>query len=671
MKLSCRKIFEVSIVDIWDVVTGHFTIVDDYGVELETNASATIYTRYIWEMLKKYPKTKLSVKHHLSYGNPNNRLRPDTHERLLNLCMWDTIDQYGITEYADRLELQKELVDISNYIYNNLSELLAEYVTSIDLMDFINVAQHPKVKEVRDNMEISPVGIQTAYKDVGQLLRNDPTLTHNRLAKAITMGMVKESQAMQCVVARGYLTDIDSSIFPKPITNGYLHGLETPYDILIESRSAAKALFFQLDHLSDSEYFARKLQIVSMYVERLHIGDCGTTEYLDWYIRPKEEEHGQVTYKGDFYNMIGKYYLNEETGELAAITKEDTHLIGTTVKLRSVEHCNHKDKHGVCSICFGKLSDNVNLDGNLGHQCAANVNRNITQNILGTKHIDGSSSGSQLVLDKVASVYFGVHRDKLSYVFKPSTLKLQDISINISNTEAYGMSDIISSSNVDNINPSRVGKLSAVGITYKDKSSTRTVPIDVMHHNRRIEFTSAFIHYVKEHGYTIDSNNNYVIDLSSWNVKEPIMCIPNTEYNYSDLADEVKKLIESNIKQIRELHNPTVVLSKMFELLNSKLSINLALVEVIVYAFTCAGEDIQTGEFNYDMARGHDKPEMGINTKIINGRSLSNLYGFEQQIVGITNPNSFNAENRPDSVFDALLCPAETLEDRKNRGLPI
>ena len=70
----------------------------------------------------------------------------------------------------------------------------------------------------------------------------DPALLHNPIIRGLRSKQIKLTQMLQILVCRGYLTDIDSIIFRKPIIVGFFEGLTTLHDIMIESCSAKKAL---------------------------------------------------------------------------------------------------------------------------------------------------------------------------------------------------------------------------------------------------------------------------------------------------------------------------------------------------------------------------------------------------------------------------------------------
>jgi hypothetical protein len=60
---------------------------------------------------------------------------------------------------------------------------------------------------------------------------------------------------------------------------------------------------------------------------------------------PTMDDSGTVTYPGDLPFMIGKYYLDEKTGQLNVIEGNEKHLVDKVIKMRSVLKCKLHDPH--------------------------------------------------------------------------------------------------------------------------------------------------------------------------------------------------------------------------------------------------------------------------------------------------------------------------------------
>ena len=100
-------------------------------------------------------------------------------------------------------------------------------------------------------------------------------------------------------------------------------------------------------------------------------------------------------------------------------------------------------------------------------------------------------------------------------------------------------------------------------------------------------FTHALLQYIINYKYTIDKDGKYVIDITKFNYKQPIITIPEAQDSMLDLSDKYKSVLKSKQSTYKSAKvTPELLLDTVFNILNQKLSVNLALLEVIVYAFT-------------------------------------------------------------------------------------
>ena len=106
---------------------------------------------------------------------------------------------------------------------------------------------------------VNGVSIDECYGVIDKVLMKDSILSNNNLARAARGRFVRMGQIVQCVGPRGYATDIDSYIFKEPILQGFAYGITDLRGSMQESRSAAKAIFWQGDPMAESEYFNRQL----------------------------------------------------------------------------------------------------------------------------------------------------------------------------------------------------------------------------------------------------------------------------------------------------------------------------------------------------------------------------------------------------------------------------
>ena len=91
----------------------------------------------------------------------------------------------------------------------------------------------------------------------------------------------------------------------------------------------------------------------------------------------------------------------------------------------------------------------------------------------------------------------------------------------------------------------------------------------------------------------------------------------------------------------------------MYELVNSKLNVNLAILEVVLYGISI----ISAENYDYHLPKPWTDRGIGVKETIMAYRSLSATMAFEDHRDILTNPTSFMLDNRPDHPLDLLLTP--------------
>lgn len=663
-KFLARDLLNLRTEQLHASVPDLFDIVFEDGKSHQSTKKKLIYSSYFWDIIRAYPNCPINFNHHVDSVLKGKPLSSNTHIDLLNNISKDVVIAYNIHYPEDKEHLLGMVYQTTNRVFNEVSKMAEEHVTSIDILDFIEIIEHPIVKEVTDNTKPTAESIDNTYQVIQRVINEDPTLNHNALAKAVKSKMVNANQVNQCVAVRGFSTEVDGSILKNPILCNYTRGMGELYNYVAESRSAAKSYYFSESPLQDSEYFARRLQLLTMAVEKIEYKDCGTNKYIQWRVNPpKKDDNGKVVYPGDLKFMIGKYYLDDDQ-QLKEIKGNEEHLFNKVIRMRSVLYCRTPNPHKVCEFCFGALSKNISRYANLGHLCAATVTQQTTQSVLSTKHLDASSVSVNIVLNEIASKYFTTNRGKNAYVVRKE-MKDKNIRIVVNRDEAFGLTDVINIDDVNNINPIRISAIDSIDVIITVKGNDFTTPLFVNQGNRKAILTLEFLKYLKDYRWQTDNRNNFVFTLQNWDFNLPIIKLPDMEYSFSDHSHQIAKLIESSIGNIADRVNPdspVATLQELFSLTNSKLNVNIAALEVIMYGMMTADKE------SYGLARHSEAPVLGVAKKVIVNRSLSPMYAFQNQIDGITDPRSFFKLDRPSSVFDVFLAPKEVVDEHNRRN---
>lgn len=682
MQLNARELLQRSTEQLWlEISDGIYQIVFDDGEVIESKGREILYSSYFWDMIRRYPNTPILKRHHVKSIIKDGYLNKETHIRLLNSIYWDVAETYQMHTPHERDQLTEFVYQLTNNAYNDLTCRLEAYVVGLDLLDFLEVDQDPEINQALAVVEPSEESINQTYKVILNRLTKSEDFKNNPLAFATRSGMVNKNQVVQCVGPRGYVTEVDGYIMRVPILRGFFRGMRSVYNATAESHSAGKALFYAEAPLQDGEYFSRRLQLMTVAIEKIiwnAIGtnhntslsgeyDCGSKDYLSWRVKGPETHHGDIVYPGDLKFLSGKYYLDPETQELKSIGKNDQHLIGKTLKIRTVLGCNHKDKHSVCSVCFGRMAHNVSPYANIGHLAAATMTQQTTQSILSTKHLVASSSSETIYLPEQANKIFSINEKDAMFFIKPEW-KDKPLQITVTADEAYGLNDLEIMGDLVNVNPLRVSAIEMIEVKYHEGKTPRQLLVNTNFHGCRAILTSEFLNYLKIHNWETDPNGNFIFTFQHWDFNKPIILVPQKEYSYSRHAAEISAVIESRLKDITDRNHPDSpksTLMELFDLVNSKLNVNIVCLEIIIYSIMCA--DILNNKFG--LARGSKTAGLGVRELVIYNRSLSAAFAYERLGQKVINkPSSFFMNDRDDSIFDVFFDPYNVVKEAKRLG---
>ena len=634
-----REIAAMDVDTLWSLPDGVMKVVFDDGV-VETTTRATIYSAYMWGLYKRYPKTPALCAHHLG----DRRVGSDTHMDLLGKVMWDCYDAYNGKLEVE--ELCRVIYQATNKIYNDFTYRLEASVKSLSILDFIEVIHHPLIRAANDAVEPTQRSIDATYSIIKKVLNDPRELINNPVANAAKNGLVSLGQINQCVGPRGYVTDVDSNIFREPILVGYVHGLRSLYDALIESRSASKALTFTEEPLQKTEYFNRRLQLLAASMEYIDMSDCGSKEYLKWRVRA-----------GDLKHLAGKYYLTDKGLRRISDTEADRKLlVGEAIMMRSVLFCKHKHAAGVCATCFGDLALSVPKGTNIGHVSATALCEQASQRVLSVKHEDGSSSVDAIELSEYDLRFIRVGTD-------PNTLKLSDrldrsrVIMVVESKQAEHLPDVFVVEDVKAMPVSNYSDLTEVQFTIispRGKEEPVLIPVSVG--SRHSSLSHELLHYVKQHGWSLTANGNYSIDLKDWDAELPLFVLPLKHMNMLDYMATIETFLKATgeggtQKTLKDFTTTEAALAEFYTLVTSRLMVNIAHLEILVKVATIRSDDAK----DYRIPLWNQVPQFGKFSQIMGHRSLSAAMAYEQQKRVLNDPSAYLVENRPNHILDALL----------------
>jgi len=577
----------------------------------------------------------------------------------------DGIPMEVIAESKLRERLADDMYKAIDDINATLVKNIVEYAVDVEVNDILDLQLDKEIfqtmLDVKENP--TPSEINKAYKKVDEVIVKSGRFLHNPLAFMYQIDAVNRSQVHQLLTARGYVTELNSLIFKHPITNSFTIGMRDLADYGIESRAGAKALYFTNKAIPMSEFMARGLQLAAMLIEKIEYGDCGCPTYVDFYVKPDVvNENGEIVEKNDLRVLIGKRYWDEETASEKVITEKDKHLIGKTIKLRQALYCGLSDKKKICSSCIGNLSFGIFKHQNLGHAAVTEATSQITQNLLSAKHHLVSAVAANIILSPSLNKVF-INRNNKLYFRASFFKKNRSYYLKVPQHAIPGYSYIKRVKNILNININNVSKVYEASIIEVDKNGKKVgeYPIKLKVGKHIPYFSELFINYIIKSDIEVLREDYFIIPLDNWNKKLPVLVYTDSEFDFEALAKEFEKLIKTrktlqiNGKLKSDL-SPHILVQKLHEIVNKKLNINIALIEILVYAFTVY--DLTSN--NLDLGRNSKEKDLigykRIDTTIGSGYNWNNLQSK------IVKPYYFDPKNKIGHPLDVLFKPKEVVE---------
>ena len=647
-----RDLLSMTEDEIWRMPDETFELVFEDG-SIITNTRRTIYSWYHWDIVREL-NVPLKKWHHMGKGY----LTVGTTLDILSHVAEDVHYLFGDENY-DREPLWKRIYETVNHIYNVFIVKVAAYQTSSNILDYIQIYRHPIVAEANDNLRPSQAGLDSAYAKITQATMKSPELDRNPVARAARAGLVKQDQVNQIVGPRGYMTDADSNVFSdEPLMTGYLEGVTSMYGTLIESRSAVKALIFTKNPLQVVEYFNRKMQLATSYVKHLVRGDCGSTEYVEVFMDV-----------GMLKGFEGKYFLNESTGKLEPITIKRRDLHHKLIRVRSATKCRHRHTGSVCYTCFGQLAYQVPYDTNLGHVSSSEMCQEGSQLVLSVKHYDGSSVVMMIELSEHDRIFIYEGSD-------PGTLFFQESLANHSPyvvldaverppvLGAAGLSSIRPTTNVYDLSIQSITKFRDIQVGYTNNKGERVESyISVSQGSRLGSLTHEFLAYVQSEGFTIMDDGSYRVDLGRWDFSKPVLALPMKHRNMLDYMSDIEDFLRSPQDTGRDsrtsIATPKLIdydsvdkaLIDLYDLVSSKLSVNVAHLEILILAMMRSGEHPD----NYNFPRENETYMFERHRRLMEHRCLGGELAYERQPAVLEDVDSFLIRDRMPHILSPMV----------------
>ena len=272
--------------------------------------------------------------------------------------------------------------DAMQDLYSFTSINLLPWSCSIDGVDISEIVTDPKMEKIIQTKETFKPELGTdviekmldvGSKEMMRLLGTPGELQNEALLPFQRVKQLNKFQVPQTLFAYGIRTDVNDNIIGLPVKGSVVSGLRDIQEFACESLSAKKSQFYSQVAVPGSQYFGRKQHLIASSIEHIYDTDCGSTALVSFDVTEK-----------NYQNLVGK--LIAVDGKYLTLTKDNVgDFINTTIHMRSPMTCKYRT--GVCSVCGGRIFDNINRKLNIGILCSIQVIAPTTQKILSAKHL--------------------------------------------------------------------------------------------------------------------------------------------------------------------------------------------------------------------------------------------------------------------------------------------
>lgn len=613
-------------------------------VHMVSTIPKTIVSYYFWRLHRLYPETPLLAEHHVGSHQFTGKLIP----KITTLIAKSIIDVYMGKPGFDLMKLGEDVYRTHQAIFNMTVSKLGSHVETIDARDYINVLYHPEIDAVRQACiaDPSPKSIRTLYEKIPEIMSHPEFLPGNGLVADMRAELSSIGQNLQSVGIRGYVTDVDSNMFKHPIMASFGSGITHFSDFLIETRSASKALMFQVDPIRDTEYFNRRIQLINQPLRYVFEGDCGTKNFLPWEVQP-----------GDLKALDGKFYIGEDD-KLQAIKPTDIHLVGKTIKLRSAPFCDHKHLNGICQTCLGMTSYTIPPGTNIGHFAAYNTGEKITQTVLSVKHLDGSTEIKQINLDKTDLQYVRLSTKRNELIKFTEKFVKMNPTILLPVDSVSCLTQAMASKNLKSLSIYKVSQLIKIGVRYTVGDETVTEWVTVSGPSRPSSLTTEFLEHIRETKYRQEDSKYIEVRLEGWNPETPAFQLPPKQVNMLDFMRQFSAMIECGPKEgAKKGLNPSIpedvaaYIRSLLDFSGRYISLPLMFLEITTLALTVTSNE----EGDYRIPADIYNREFASSDTLMHYRSVGSALVYEKQVAILTNTKSFNKCHRVPHPMDHLF----------------
>lgn len=566
-----------------------------------------------------------------------------------------------LNQDKDPNRIRKEVSDAvaatlvaSDLIYNGIGYNSLEYMYPLSLNDMVEIVEDPDLVKAIRELATDPTQKNVIHVyDVLDKVMHSPKYENNKVAQVYTDKLANTMQMKQCYGSRGFVLNLDGVINKIPVTSNYLLGLYDNYEYVLDSKSAAMALYYSGTAIQHSEVFSNSLQTACSLIENVVYTDCGTKAGMKYTVQgPGLNEHGEP-YKGDLPIIAGLMYKLHEDDEWVTIKGDETFLYGKDIILRMPYNCMLKNRHSICIKCLGKLGYHADPDFNIGMYLVSRLSDLLNQIILSAKHLISNAVADVVSLNENTAKYLYI---KDNYIYVDPKWIGKNWTLSVSLKEFYGYKDL-EGKTISQLNHYKLSSVFNIVIRYG-----KTVEeLHVGFGDRRSIFTKDFIAYVmKEKKVSIDDRLVLHVNMLNWRKTFKLLEVPETNFDVRAYNASIRNFITGGKSPdgvpISKMTRDEYVLN-LHRLISRKFTVSFTTLGLI--ARVVGVRDPKNSDYRIAI-EGEPYTLTSIN-KILTQPFVTGIYSTGK-IKMLNSVDTYTPERHMDHLLDVYLAPQECVE---------
>lgn len=600
---------------------------------------------YFWQMFKYADLKGVSSLHYM--GGDSFNFNEGVPTKELSNIFWEVfVRKVGGFFPGQGLDfvwdLSRRAYQIINELYNDSIFRMGEHVSTLSLVDLIQVLDDPEIIDAKQQWAEGKMDVDAAHKVTWTQLTSDkPEYKTNELARGCRTSIFNRRQTNQTIGPRANIPEINGEAHRTPIAPGYIEGLESQYDRTIESCTASIAYFMAKAPLEASEYNNRMAQFLTSVIRGVDHCDCGSKKTIPWRVRDHK----------DLEILMGKFHMVD--GKYQMIFGHEEELIGELIQIRSFTTCQSKNPQYPCAICVGWNAWTTPPESVLGHHLSIEPLSRISQTILSTKHVIASTKPLYLSIAPENSLRVRLDPENFHNVIFNKEKNAESVKFRFSRDEALFLNDVLNVDSTEELIPSRVTAITNIQVQYMTpkKATPNVYNIDVSLGGFGSPLSLEFLTFLRrqyDEGDGWDVNGtNIEVDMEGWDWNLPVVVTPkrgadimSVLYTFQDFVNSPNK---PNAVRASDFTEPGPAIEALLYGLDKYIDVNFAHAEVFVRALMSKVDD--AGYLTYEMPTGGEPFKFGAMKDIIHHHSEGTNMAFEGHARSIFSAATYNKDD--------------------------